>query len=163
MSIILRGPELEVAIRWMDVALEEAKKSPCARDKRGVVIVKDDLEIGKGFNAPPSGFICELRYCQPTCKDYAVHAEMMAIADAVRRGNGQNLIGAKMYHARVENGILQDSRMPRCYQCSKHLVTFCLAEFVLKHAEGYTLYPIDEFNELSLESSRVVISNATKR
>lgn len=162
MSIILRGPELEVAMRWIDVALEEAKKSPCARDKRGVVIVKDDLEIGKGFNAPPHGFICEPKYCEPTCKDYAVHAEMNAVADAARRGNGKNVVGSRMYHARVENGVLQDSRSPKCYACSKHLVTFGLAEFVLKHEQGYTLYPIREFNQLSLESSRNVALNKAK-
>jgi deoxycytidylate deaminase len=154
MAIILRDLELQEAAAWMNVAIEEAKKSPCARDKRGVVIVKDGLEIGLGFNAPPPGFICESRHCQPTCKDYAVHAEMNAIADAVRKGNGQKLIGARMYHARVEGGVLQDSRKPRCYQCSKHLVAFGLEEFVLKHEEGYALYSVQEFNRLSLESTK---------
>lgn len=72
-----------------EVALKEAKKSLCARNKRGVVIVSQrGLEIGIGTNAPPLGLICELRYYEPTCKDYAVHAEMNAIVDAVRRGNG---------------------------------------------------------------------------
>ena len=154
MAIILSGLELEEAMKWMSIATDEGKKSPCARDKRGVVIVKDSLEIGLGFNAPPSVFICEPKYCQPTCKDYAIHAEMNAIVNAVRRGNGLNLIGARMYHARVENGVLQDSRKPRCYQCSKHLVAFGLGEFVLKHQEGLTLYPIEEFNRLSLESMK---------
>ena len=152
MTIILHDLELEEAVTWMSVASEEAKKSPCARDKRGVVIVKESLEIGLGFNAPPVGYICEPKYCQPTCKDYSVHAEMNAIADAVKRGNGLNLMGARMYHARVENGVLQDSRRPKCYQCSKHGVAFGLREFVLKHKEGYTLYSIQEFNQVSLKS-----------
>lgn len=54
---------------------------------------------------------------------------MKAIIDAVRRGNGLNLIGARMYHARVENGLLQDSRKPKYYPCSKHLVEFGLERF----------------------------------
>ena len=133
---------------------------PCIRDKRGVVIVcNSNLEIGLGFNAPPPRFSCEPRYCEPTCKDYAIHAEMSAIAAAIRRGNGQNLIGARMYHARVEGGALQDSRKPRCYQCSKHLVLFGLAEFVLKHREGYTLYSIQEFNQLSLDNTLASATN----
>lgn len=154
MALILVNSALETAVKWMNLALEKAKHSPCLRDKRGVVIVNKDLEIGSGFNAPPPGFICEPKYCDPTCKNYAGHAEINALADAVRRGNGANLIGARMYHARAENGVLQNSRKPRCYQCSKYLVVFGLAEFVLKHEEGYTLYSIQEFNKLSLESSR---------
>src|SRR3989344_7979546 len=152
MAFILQDSELETAVKWMGVAIKKAKQSPCERDKRGVVIVSNrGLEIGVGLNAPPPGFICD-EHCQPTCRDYAVHAEMNAIADAVKKGNGQSLTGARMYHARVENGILKNSRKPKCYQCSKHLVTFGLTEFVLKHEAGYTLYSIQEFNELSLSA-----------
>jgi deoxycytidylate deaminase len=154
MATILTGSELEKAMKWMDRAVEIGKHSPCKRDKRGVLIVNCGLMLGSGFNAPPPGYTCEPSCCEPTCKDYAVHAEMNAIADATRRGNGQKLIGARMYHARVENGVLMDSRSPKCYQCSKHLVVFGLGEFVLKHKEGLTLYQIAEFNRLSLESMK---------
>ena len=154
MASILSGSDLEEAVKWMEVAIEIAKQSPCERDKRGVVTVNENSEIGRGFNAPPPGFICESKYCTLSCKDYTIHAEMNAIADATKKGNGQRIVGARMYHARVENGFLVESRKPRCYQCSKHLVAFGLGEFVLKHQEGLTLYPIEEFNRLSLESMK---------
>ncbi|MBU0760824.1 MAG: hypothetical protein KJ600_00370 [Nanoarchaeota archaeon] len=153
MEKILNGPELKEAQGWLQAAVEEAGKSPCKRDKRGAVIVDSiGLEIGSGFNAPPAGLECEPRHCEPTCKDYAVHAEMNAIANAVRRGNGQKLFNATMYHARTERGILQKSRSPKCYQCSKHLVVFGISGFVLNREGGCTYYPIEDFNRLSLES-----------
>lgn len=153
MSRIADGETLQEILRWMDVAKEVAEKSPCARDKRGVVIVSSNgMEIGSGFNSPVQGYICEPKYCDPTCKEYAVHAEMKAITDSVRRGNGNELIGARMYHARVQDGEILTSRKPRCYPCSKHLVEFGIAEFVLKNEEGYVIYPIQEFNMLSLNS-----------
>lgn len=153
MARVLEGEELEEAKKWMSLAVEIAKGSPCKRDKRGVVIVQNGNEIGRGFNAPPKRFVCEARYCEPTCRYYTIHAEMNAIADAVNRGNWAKIPGAKMYHARAENGKLMDSRKPRCYDCSKHLVVFRLGEFVLKHDSGFTVYDIEEFNRLSLENS----------
>lgn len=150
MAIILRGAEREGAQEWMDRTVEISMQSPCQRDKRGVIIVNHGKQIGAGVNAPPLGFSCEPKYCIPTCKDYAVHAEMNAIADATRRGD--DLMGSRMYHARAENGVLIPSRKPKCYQCSKHILTFGLSEFVLMHEEGLVLYNVAEFNKLSLDA-----------
>ncbi len=152
MPRILEGSELEEAVRWMSMAVELSASSPCERDKRGVVIVKGGELIGKGVNAPPPGFCCELAYCQPTCRTYAVHAEMNAIIDAMSLGN--DVRGARMYHARGEQGRLVDSRQPRCADCSKHILAFGLTGFVLKHAEGYTVYGTEEFTRLSLENRK---------
>ncbi|MEK6962988.1 MAG: hypothetical protein AABX70_01080 [Nanoarchaeota archaeon] len=152
MPRILEGSELEEVVRFMSMAVELSASSPCERDKRGVVIVKDGRKIGQGVNAPPPGFRCEPRYCQSTCRTYAVHAEMGAIANAMSLGN--DVRGARMYHARGDKGQLVDSRQPRCADCSKHVLAFGLAEFVLKHAEGYTVYGAEEFNRLSLENQR---------
>ncbi len=154
MSRILEGNELEDAMFFMKLAAEKAKNSPCKRDKRGVVIVDKTIGvIGAGYNAPPKEYICESKYCEPTCKDYAIHAEMNAIIHTVKIGNAYNLEGSRMYHARVdEEGEIMYSRKPRCYQCSKHVLGFGIKEFVLMHEEGLTLYGIKEFNKLSLEA-----------
>ena len=152
MSRVLEGSEPEEAVRWMGMAVQESINSPCERDKRGVVIVKGGELIGKGVNAPPPGFRCEPAYCQPTCRTYAVHAEMNALIDA--RDLGNDVRGARMYHVRGEQGRLVDSRPPRCADCSKHILDFGLAGFVLKHVEGYTVYGAEEFNRLSLENQR---------
>ncbi len=152
MPRVLAGSELEEAVRWMGMAVQESARSPCELDKRGVIIVKGGELIGKGVNAPPPGFRCEAAYCQPTCRTYAVHAEMNAIIDAVHQGN--DVRGARMYHARGEQGRLVDSRQPRCADCSKHILALGLTDFVLKHSEGYTVYKAEELNRLSLGNQR---------
>lgn len=150
MPRILNGLELKEAIKWMGEAIKESQNAKCSKDKRGVVIVKNDKIIGKGTNSPPQGFECVPEYCMPICRTYAVHAEMNAIADAVKKGN--NLTDARMYHARVENDQLANSRKPRCVDCSKHLITFGISEMVLKHEEGYVAYGVEEYHRLSLQS-----------
>jgi len=148
----LERSDLEKAVKWMEVAVRTAKNSPCRTDKRGVIIVKDDKIVGKGVNAPPIHFKCEPNYCGDSCRVPAVHGEMNAIFDAGK--NGYGVEGGTMYHARVENGILQDSRKPRCADCSKHVLQAGILYFVLKHEEGYALYSTKEFHEISLENHR---------
>jgi len=148
----LEGSELEEAVKWMEVAVRTAENSPCRTDKRGVIIVKDGKLIGKGFNAPPIPFKCEPNYCGDSCRVPAVHGEMNAIFDAAN--NSYDVKGARMYHAKVEKGILQDSRKPRCADCSKHVLQAGIAEFVLKHEEGFTVYDAEEFHRISLENYR---------
>lgn len=150
MARVLEGSELEEALSFMDRAVELSMSAPCKRDQRGVVIVKNGNIIGEGVNSPPQGYSCEPKYCEPTCKYYAVHAEINAMADANRKGF--SVLDARMYHARGENGVLQPSRDPKCYLCSKELVSFGIGEFVLMHKEGLTLYGIEEFNRISLEN-----------
>jgi deoxycytidylate deaminase len=149
MPRILDGSEFEDAIRWMDEAVRVSCGSPCKRDQRGVVIVSDGNIIGAGVNSPPLGFECCPKYCEPTCKGYAVHAEMNAIIGV---GNKELLRGTRMYHARSENGVLVNSRKPRCVDCAKHILAFGIPEFVLKHEEGYSLYSAHEFFRMSLEN-----------
>jgi len=149
---VLEGSELEEAIRYMNLAVKVAKTSPCRKEKRGAIIVKNDSIIGQGVNEPPKPFKCEPSYCGDSCRVPAVHAEMNAIIDSIERG--YNLKKSRMYHARTEDGILQDSRKPRCADCSKHILKFGVEEIILKHEEGYTLYDSVEFHKISLENHR---------
>lgn len=107
---VLEGSELEEAIRYMNFAARIAKLSPCRKEKRGVVIVKDIFIIGRGINAPPFPFKCEPCYCGNSCRVPAIHAEMNAIFDSIKK---YPLKGSIMYHARIENGVLQNSRKPK--------------------------------------------------
>ncbi len=152
MPRILEGKELEEAVMYTDLALKLAGHSPCVNDKRGVVIVYNSRVIGKGLNAPPEGFKCEPEYCKPICKTYVIHAEMNAIFDAIKKGYFRYLKGSRLYHARAENEQLANSRKPRCADCSKHILEIGISEIVLKHEEGYTLYDVNEFHKLSLDS-----------
>lgn len=147
---ILEGSELEEAVKWMDAAVREAKNSPCKTDSRGVVIVNEGQIVGKGVNAPPMGFKCEPSYCGDSCRVPAVHAEINAILDAGKKGN--SVEGGIMYHANTKNGILLDSRQPRCADCSKHVLQAGIFDFVLKHEEGITLYDAKELHDISREN-----------
>ncbi len=159
MPRLLEGSELEDAVRWMGEAVAISLDSPCKRDKRGVVIVDDGKIIGVGVNAPPEGYECRPENCEPTCKGYAVHAEMNAIRDAVSDavyGSIFSFNDAVVYHARSENGVLVDSRKPRCLDCAKNVLLFEFGGFVLKHSEGYTLYSAKELYEVSLKHQKEV-------
>jgi len=151
MSRILEDEELEEVLEIMKFAVIKSLESPCKTDKRGVVIVKDRV-IGVGVNSPPEGFECCPEYCEPTCRDYAVHAEMNAIADA--NDKGTSVKGARLYHAKSENEELVISRKPRCVDCSKHILAFGISEVVLNREEGLTVYDALEFHRLSLNYER---------
>lgn len=129
------------------LAVEVANTSPCQKSKRGVVIVKDGVVIGSGCNGPPPGFSCD-GACRTICRDYAVHAEKNAMFDALRKGISLN--GARGFHMRSVDGIGVASGTPSCVQCSKEMLAFGLAEFVLLDEKGFALYEMNEFHRLSL-------------
>ena len=146
----LEGEEKVVAERWLDYALQEAKKSPCHESKRGVVIISENGNIiGTGFNRPPGDFECEPQFCQPICADYAVHAELVAMHDALIKG--YSLKGATLYHARIKNNQIAPSGQPSCVDCSKQIYDWGLKAVILQHAEGIAMYEAREFHEKSLE------------
>lgn len=147
---ILEGLELEDAKKYMDITAAIARGSPCKKEQRGVIIVKNNLIIGRGVNMPPLPFKCEPEYCGDSCRVPAVHAEMNAILNV---GNRDFLKDSVLYHARInENGTLQDSRDPRCADCSKHILQAGIAGVVLKHDKGYAIYNAKEFHIISLEN-----------
>ena len=148
----LKGSELEEALKWMEIAVRTAINSPCVKDNRGVIIVNGGKIVGRGVNAPPPPFKCEPGYCEGSCRLSAVHGEMNAIIEAGK--NGYSAEGGTMYHARVKNGVLQDSREPRCADCSKHILQAGISYFVLKHEKGHALYDTKEFHRISLENHR---------
>lgn len=71
---------------WMNRALALAKSAADEGEVPvGAVVVRDNCEIGAGYNAPISG-------CDPTA-----HAEIMALRDAARRVGNYRLPGATLY------------------------------------------------------------------
>ncbi len=56
---ILDGERLDEAKRWIDCAARVARKAPCSRSRRGVVIVKYGANVGQGFNGKVGGGVCE--------------------------------------------------------------------------------------------------------
>lgn len=147
----LEGAELEFAHEILNYAADVARKSPCEKSKRGVVIVKGREMIGEGFNGPPLGFTCEPEKCKSICNAYCVHAEENAIMDALKKGN--DIMNATMYHIKVKDGKVNTSGDPCCPRCSALALQVGTLEFVLSHDQGVGLYPMDEFHRLSLINS----------
>ena len=132
----------------MEDATEVAYKSPCQKSKRGVIIVKDGNIIGRGFNSP---FLGECNNEQGyTCREYCEHAEDAALKDAKERG--VDVSGARMFHIKVKNGVPVASESPSCSRCANLALEEGILEFVLKHENGYGVYGIAEFHELSVRN-----------
>jgi deoxycytidylate deaminase len=138
----LSGKEMSVADIFSAEAVRLAKQSPCEKSKRGVVIVKDDVIVGRGFNGPPGGYACA-GVCREYCSEYTVHAEMRAVFNALM--SGVSLFGARAYHVKAVDGVAVPKGIPSCLPCSKHMLDVGLSEIVLMDEQGYALYGVEEF------------------
>lgn len=77
---------VETDIKWMEKALELARKAEAAGEVPvGAVLVKDDQLIAEGWNQPISSH------------DATSHAEIMAMREAGNKLNNYRLIGTTMY------------------------------------------------------------------
>ena len=144
----LEGDERKKAQHWLDDAVQEALKSRCEKSKRGVIIVKNNFVLGRGCNNPPADMPCVPDVCKPVCGRYCVHAEQNAIIDALNKGF--YLKDSQMYHVRMKEGVVVDSREPCCIDCSKLVLQLGIAEFVMKTEVGMCAYGAQEFHDASL-------------
>lgn len=128
-------------------AVDAARRSPCAKSKRGVVVFRPD----GGFhftacNGPPTGFACNgSDACRGSCNKVAVHAEERAIRLA-----GFHADGAELLHVKVVDGEAVPSGAPSCWQCSRVVVDSGIAAVWLLHEDGLRRYPAAEFHRLTL-------------
>ena len=150
----LEGNELSRAITYCNEAAALARRSKCIQAQHGVVIVSDDVIIGRGRNTPVPDEPCD----PCTRKDvkgisiedmcHSVHAEENAFIDALK--NGYSIEGACAYHAGLDDsGNIRRDNIPLCTKCSRLLRQQGLGFFVLIDDKGYALYDIVEFDELS--------------
>ena len=151
----LAEEESKEAQKYILAAGEEAKKSTCKKSQRGVVIVKNNEIIGKGYNK-----VTIEKFCNPCIRENikdnsrvelcsALHAEQVAILDALKRG--KSLEGSRMFHIAVKNGEIKTSEDTSCTVCSKLVLESGISEFVLFHKKGFGLYSAEEFNRKSFE------------
>lgn len=164
----------------IDRALEVAEQSPCEKSKRGVILSRNGVVVGEGFNGPPDGFTCPGRAaCTGTCGLRCVHAEMRAIFDAVwslsspgvarqsSRMTGRPAMCELLHVELAPDGGVVPCDGPVCAQCSKHILECCFIGRVwlyvtnpLRDERMPTLacpawisYEPAEFHELSLIAS----------
>ncbi|HSX33248.1 MAG TPA: deaminase [Candidatus Saccharimonadales bacterium] len=153
------GHELAQARPFFEQAAEVASRATCRRAKCGAVIVKDNLVIGSGYNAPPLNDETR-RTCDATW-DYTkkpkydltccVHAEWRAVIDACKR-HPDKLGGSVLYFMRVdENGGFTDAGEPYCTTCSRFTMEAGVGEFALWNTNGADIYTLPEYDRLSYD------------
>jgi dCMP deaminase len=154
---VLEGPEADIAMQYIDLAALTARKSCCLRSKCGSVIVQNQRVIGAGYNSPPGDKPLEkcLKDNLPanfkSDKSCCIHAEQRAIIDALKH-YPELIEGSTLYFIRLdENDKKKHSGRPYCTICSKMALDAGIAEFVLWHKEGITVYNTEEYNELSFQ------------
>lgn len=155
----------------IDMARDTARDSPCAKSKRGAVIMTADqrhVPCG-GFNGPPDGFVCNAdESCRRDCAKRCMHAEARAIL-ALLRDWTHLLIGSQhlqLVHLKVDaiNGRPVTGGGPSCWQCSRELVENNLGGIWLAQCPDgkdgcldvyddshWRFYPSREFHELTLK------------
>jgi deoxycytidylate deaminase len=155
----LSGAEKKQAINWINYAAELAREyAVCHRSKCGAVIVNtNDRSIGVGYNAPPDKNSIEKCIKDSLPADFksekhcCVHAEQMAIMDALER-NPSELAGSTLYFIRLDaKGNKTPAGKPYCTICSKMALRAKISEFVLWHKEGICVYNTEEYNKLSFQ------------
>ncbi len=153
--------------RFIPAAVRMASISPCAKSKRGVVIIQDARNgptiRATGYNAPPTGFACDgSEACRAACGKVCNHAEAAAIYDltANRQLPHESL---HMLHVKAVDGIAVASGPPSCWQCSRMIVDCNLIEkmWLLHTVAGGSIVPVaytpDEFHEQTLLHCRLPV------
>ena len=154
---ILTGHEEQDAIEWFEIAIKTAKRATCHRSKCGSIIISNSNRfIGVGYNSMPCDTVGEcfkdsLDKTFKSDKTCCIHAEQRAIMNALRDEPG-SIKGSRLYFIRLDD---QDqpkkSGKPYCTICSKMALDAGIAEFVLWHKEGITVYDTKEYNDLSFQ------------
>jgi deoxycytidylate deaminase len=160
---VLEGKELQAGMIFIELAANFARQhAACLRSKCGSVIISKSGElIGHGWNSRPASGACVIvpEFCikdklsedfksDKTC---CVHAEQRAIMNALRH-HPMAIRGSRLYFIRLdETGNIEFAGKPYCTICSKMALDTGLAEFVLYHKEGLTVYGTMEYNTLSFQ------------
>lgn len=153
MSRRIEGKELLNLSTIIEEARREAEKSTCGKDHRGVVVFKGSQILGRASNGPLPPYECQKEKCFDVCGIYAMHAERLAIINALEEKH--NLNGASVLHVRIdEKGVIQASGMLRCEDCSGFMSKAVrkgigLEEFILLQADGLIAYGIHEADEIT--------------
>lgn len=122
---------------FLNIAEAVAKRSTCLRRQYGAVIVKDDVIVSTGYNGSPRGAAncCDSGGCWrdannvPHGERYelcmAVHAE----ANAIINGDREDMRGATLYLAGLENGKRLANPKP-CLMCERLITNAQIASVV---------------------------------
>jgi len=101
--------QINLDIRYLNMAKVWAENSYCKRRQVAALIVKDKMIISDGYNGTPSGFenICEDE--NGLTKPYVLHAEANAITKIAKSNNSS--AGATLY-----------TTVAPCLECAKLII-----------------------------------------
>ncbi len=145
---ILEASEVQTLQPMIDLAIAQAMQSPCQKSQRGAILCRDMEVLGQGFNHPMPPNLCIPRFCYGICALYAIHAELVALYDAISKG--YDLSGALFVHERIKDGIIAPSSKTSCATCGPQLLRVQAEmglEFgglVTRTPEGHKLVTIEE-------------------
>lgn len=155
----LSWKEEQKAIKYLQMAIEIAKKATCTRSKCGSIIVKNDLILWAWYNSPALNLENQRRcscekseyHKKVTDKTCCIHAEQRAIMDALK-SYWDEIIDSRLYFIRLDDeNNMRYSWKPYCTICSKMALDTGVKEFVLWHKEWICVYNTDEYNTLSYQ------------
>ncbi len=150
--------------RLLPLAVEQAMMSPCAKSKRGALLVdaggwtgtNRGVVIGKGFNAPPGRHKCDgSDACRAACGRICEHAEAAAIRNAMRYpsvGYGLGCDGLHMLHVKAVEGAAVTSGPPSCEKCSVTMLAHKVSVMWLLRPWGLAAYAMDDFHAETLDN-----------
>lgn len=144
---------------YLNIAKEASKASKCLSSHWGVVIVKNDMILGIGYNGPARG----VRHCNP-CKRLgfspgqgydkcsAVHAEANAI---IQSGGRERCIGSSLYissHNRIWDASKSyNTKLGNfpCNNCTRLIVNAGIS-YIIHMEDKVKIYDIKDLLEREL-------------
>lgn len=125
-------------LRVIPQVIDEARRSLCAKDRRGAGVWHRNYDhLSLGNNSPPTPFRCD-----------AEERALLRYLSAA--GNGLGRTGMDVLHLRVVDGEPVPSGPPSCITCSRTILEAKAARVWLWHEEGWTMYAADDFHVRSL-------------
>lgn len=117
-------------------AVEHARRSPCAKSKRGAVVFIDETRrvvrgalriVGTGHNGPPSGISCDgTELCRASCRYRCEHAESRALMWTMNKLDAVLLVDLKacdLVHVKIgPDGELVAGGPPSCVPCAVRIL-----------------------------------------
>ena len=147
--------------KYIDMAMELAKKSDCKEANYGVIIFKGNEVLGKGYNYVPKldNYSCDIcpRHHMDVHKGvgleicFSIHAEEAAINDMLinNKHDIDDSEGAKILIVRKKNGDFNRPKVqkPYCSKCSGRIYTQTKADEVIMCAEdGFIAFGREEYH-----------------
>lgn len=147
--------------RLLPIAVEQAMLSPCAKSKRGALVIdvggwtgtNRGVVVGRGFNAQPGDHACDgTDACRNACGRICEHAEAAAIRDAHRHPFSDRGLpsGLHMLHVKAVDGAAVPSGPPSCEKCSVTMLAHKVSVMWLLRPWGLIAYSMDYFHAETL-------------